>query len=119
MKKWVAALRSGEYKQTKEQLRFGDSFCCLGVACDLAREDLGIDWKGGTFDTHSSYLPELVTKLLGGITGGAEDKLNITLPKTNKIAAEFGGKSLIGFNDRGATFSQIADIIEEQFLGAE
>lgn len=40
-KKWVAALRSGKYKQTQGALRkaFGPGesggYCCLGVACDL------------------------------------------------------------------------------------
>lgn len=33
--KWVAALRSGEYKQGHEHLRVDDSYCCLGVLCDL------------------------------------------------------------------------------------
>jgi hypothetical protein len=34
--KWVAALRSGEYKQGPEWLQ-GESgcFCCLGVLCDI------------------------------------------------------------------------------------
>ncbi len=39
MKKWVAALRSGDYKQGKGQLRKEvdgvNSFCCLGVLCNL------------------------------------------------------------------------------------
>ena len=35
-KKWVRALRSGKYKQGREWLRAGDTFCCLGVACELA-----------------------------------------------------------------------------------
>ena len=35
-KKWVAALRSGEYKQGQYNLRSDqDHFYCLGVACDL------------------------------------------------------------------------------------
>ena len=33
--KWVAALESGDYKQTRGVLRRGDSYCCLGVLCDL------------------------------------------------------------------------------------
>lgn len=33
--RWLAALRSGEYKQGKDYLRKNDSFCCLGVACNL------------------------------------------------------------------------------------
>lgn len=32
----VAALRSGKYKQGRNQLRYGDKFCCLGVACDIS-----------------------------------------------------------------------------------
>lgn len=39
---WVKALRSGEYKQTRNYLRQGDSFCCLGVLCDLAIKN-GVD----------------------------------------------------------------------------
>lgn len=37
--KWIAALRSGEYKQTKGRLlrkwRGEDRFCCLGVLCEV------------------------------------------------------------------------------------
>lgn len=37
-KKWVAALRSGEYKQGKGTLyrENNDTHCCLGVACRIA-----------------------------------------------------------------------------------
>lgn len=35
IQKWIDALRSGEYKQTKETLQDKNGFCCLGVACDL------------------------------------------------------------------------------------
>lgn len=34
-KLWVKALRSGLYKQGREQLQSSDGFCCLGVACDV------------------------------------------------------------------------------------
>lgn len=43
--KWVAALKSGEYKQGTESLhrKFEDGgkdeFCCLGVLCDLYAKD--------------------------------------------------------------------------------
>jgi hypothetical protein len=33
--KWVDALRSGEYRQSKCGLRTPDGFCCLGVLCDI------------------------------------------------------------------------------------
>lgn len=34
-KEWAEALRSGDYKQGFGCLHSGDSYCCLGVACDL------------------------------------------------------------------------------------
>lgn len=37
-KLWIEALRSGEYKQTTLTLQNHDGFCCLGVACDIARQ---------------------------------------------------------------------------------
>ena len=44
-RKWVEALRSGQYKQGKLRLYDSstDSYCCLGVAChiqDIPKEDL-------------------------------------------------------------------------------
>lgn len=39
--KWVEALRGGDYDQAQTALRRGNSFCCLGVLCDVAK--LG-DW---------------------------------------------------------------------------
>ena len=43
--KWVAALRSGEYKQSKKQLCSDNGFCCLGVLCDLYLKENGLDWQ--------------------------------------------------------------------------
>jgi len=40
-KAWAEALMSGKYAQVKGGLRRGDSFCCLGVACDLYAKDTG------------------------------------------------------------------------------
>src|SRR4249920_787710 len=42
---WIEALESGEYAQTREGLLHRsikdsqDSFCCLGVLCDLAEKE--------------------------------------------------------------------------------
>lgn len=36
MKRWIKALRSGEYKQGRGCLRTDNNeFCCLGVLCDV------------------------------------------------------------------------------------
>lgn len=34
-KKWMAALDSGKFKQTKRKLNDSYGFCCLGVACKV------------------------------------------------------------------------------------
>lgn len=40
--KWVAALRSGNYSQTKEVLcDGGGGYCCLGVLCDIYEKETG------------------------------------------------------------------------------
>ena len=36
MKRWVSALRSGEFKQGKGALEAKGKHCCLGVLCELA-----------------------------------------------------------------------------------
>ena len=38
-KRWIDALKSGDYKQGTESLCCNDSFCCLGVLCDLYIQD--------------------------------------------------------------------------------
>jgi hypothetical protein len=95
-KKWVEALRSGEYCQTREVLTDGAGFCCLGVLCEvqgIKKSDLG----------HYFYAGELVNDLgatdddtfqVGGLTAQRRDKL-------------------AGMNDNGQSFEEIADWIEE------
>lgn len=39
--KWLAALRSGEYKQSRESLYDGNGYCCLGV---LQKIHVGRTW---------------------------------------------------------------------------
>jgi hypothetical protein len=69
--KWVNALESGEYKQTRNSLtnEKNTRFCCLGVACDLYRKEFGGNWdtKGEdfTFMGHSELLPSVVKGWLG------------------------------------------------------
>lgn len=37
--KWIAALRSGEYKQIQRRLKSSEGFCCLGVLCEIVGKD--------------------------------------------------------------------------------
>ena len=43
--RWVEALRSGKYKQAKGTLRNKEGFCCLGVLCDIVKDELGYYWS--------------------------------------------------------------------------
>lgn len=111
-RKWIKALRSGKYKQAREKLCKVDSkgnerFCCLGVACDLfiksggdlESEDSidGFRWYG----SDDSSLP-----------GAVQSWLGLSSDTGNLIPFSFGN-SLAGKNDNGASFKQIADIIEK------
>jgi len=120
-KLWVAALRSGNYKQGIGALRTeNDEFCCLGVLCDLAEaEGIGaweytpleivaedIDANAWTFVTETTdnpgILPSEVMQWAGVESGNPVVVDSTTLVKT----------SLSGINDSGGTFDQIADAIE-------
>jgi hypothetical protein len=99
-RKWIAALRSGEFKQGSNCLRNGDLFCCLGAACELYRLHAGgPEWDGGLYMEWSTVLPETVQAWLGlrSNTG--------IYSRSNKLALD---------NDSGKTFAEIADIIESE-----
>jgi hypothetical protein len=95
---WLKALRSGEYKQGRRQLRdTSDNFCCLGVLCDVIDPT---KWKTAS--------PELVSYTYEGFGG--------TLPESIQIYAEVPlniTSFLINMNDGGKSFTRIADYIEE------
>jgi hypothetical protein len=94
--KWVAALRSGQYQQAQKALKSEGGFCCLGVLCDVMRADVCGEWdEDDYFVTGSiddSYLPDDVATLA-----------SVDCDVQN---------SLVDMNDKGATFSAIADYIE-------
>lgn len=64
--KWIAALRSGEYKQGRGKLKRNDLYCCLGVLCEVAdiklvtEEGLDYFYIEECDDTSYSELPELI-----------------------------------------------------------
>jgi hypothetical protein len=107
--KWVAALRSGEFKQAKEVLYTEpdadgkQSYCCLGVACVLAiREGVEEGFPDDGYADWDQELPDSIRKWLGLSSRSG------FLP--DEIAEQ---EHLIGLNDHaGYTFGQIADVIE-------
>jgi hypothetical protein len=104
---WTKALRSGKYTQATEHLQTQNGFCCLGVLCDLHREQSGGEWTGSpaggmAYKPHSgndfdnALLPVSVRDWAG---------LNGVSPKTC-------GVYLTDRNDSGWTFSELADFID-------
>lgn len=104
MERWVAALRSGKYKQGHSLLRSTQNhYCCLGVLCDV----LGVEWRVKS-EANISYLAyESETYLPDTIVEIAEMK------SKNGI---IHGTSLVNFNDvYRKNFNEIADIIEQNW----
>lgn len=106
-KKWVAALRSGEYRQGRGALRSGDEYCCLGVACDLYSKETGVSWESEAETTfvylgQNAVLPQEVKNWLG------------LCNDSGRCPAKYQPGSLIHWNDGGWTFEEIADWIESE-----
>ena len=58
-RRWVEALRSGEYKQGREALKCQGQFCCLGVLCDLHAKETNTKWVDHiNKDFSSDYLDQ-------------------------------------------------------------
>ena len=117
--KWVAALRSGDYAQTKGVLHrerevnesHPAGYCCLGVACDLYQKEVGdleIDPTNAwvNYDGRSSFLPNKVVNWLA--LRNDDGSYRITCNH------EDDWDSLSTQNDNGVSFNMIADIIESK-----
>lgn len=117
---WVRALESGDYEQASHGLAFwndgagGISYCCLGVACDVFADRLGLPrvdgignlgWRDDSvnyFDT----LPKSIVELLG--VGSSDPSLVEPGSLRHKPASRW--------NDlEEKTFTEIAAMIRHTF----
>lgn len=93
MRRWVEALESGEYKQTKQMLRNKNGYCCLGVWCKLDRL---ARWNGESYEALVGDEPErLDDEDLGPL------KARLGISEDEEIA-------YIAANDSGRKFPTIA-----------
>lgn len=105
-KKWVAALRSGKYKQGIGRLEYAKKQCCLGVLCNLALvEGVCVYLPSycsipASFDGEEILLPDSVRRWAGMKT------------HTGQLDNQ---ESLMALNDTGRTFKEIGDIIEKNY----
>lgn len=111
LKEWTDALRSGRYRQGRMYLcttpipNEDSQFCCLGVLCDLYRNELerktGADDGITLYDDEEAHLPPKL-----------QDKFGIS--EMGHLFEE-SFDNLAKLNDGGSTFAEIADIIEKNF----
>jgi len=95
IKRWIADLRSGEFKQGTRKLQSSKgSFCCLGVLC-----------------TRFDY------RKVDGLLAGAYTCVNYGAPNwalpVQKLIADSTGENLTSYNDAYCwTFKEIATLVE-------
>ena len=111
--RWVQALRSGKYQQSQEALKTDTGYCCLGVLCDIVKDEIGIDWEShvrtdgmikyitSSFDGSFEFLPDSVVSYT---------EVDSNNPK---VIDGFRFVYFSSLNDGGVDFSVIADTIEE------
>ena len=108
--KWINALRSGEYEQGKGKLRKDNNYCCLGVLCDIYNKETGdgewvLKYKLGdnnvfNFNTNRESVDDVLSYNIANWAGLVNNNPNIIT------------KAIAGINDDGATFEEIANLIE-------
>lgn len=107
---WVDALRSGEYTQGKQALKFTKGgkwyHCCLGVLCELYDQnheekleqttDIYAEKTIVYFNGEHEILPQIVADWAGL---GSRKGIHVV--------------SLVDLNDNGYSFKEISDVIEQ------
>lgn len=111
-KLWIEALRSGEYQQGTNWLKSteqgNDSYCCLGVLCELFRVETGQgEWIEQDkfwfeFDVNGSNSAAVLPAPV--MTWAGIGDRNPLLGRT---------KAASNLNDTGKSFNYIADRIEK------
>jgi hypothetical protein len=113
--KWITALRNGDYTQGTKALKTDDSFCCLGVLCDIYKKETNL----GTWDTNTRSMSD--TFLCKDKDGNVEEEAHGILPMQVRLWARLNDcnpkignndRLLAELNDEGNSFDQIADLIE-------
>jgi len=129
--RWIAALRSGEYKQGHHTLHSKDGcFCPLGVLCDLFAKEFDIKWEERETRIGSGSKFFTVMALQHKYNNG-ENFYSVAVPQSpvSEWASMLSNPMLHVTTKEGVrkeyhmseindhlklTFAQIADIIKEQ-----
>lgn len=99
--KAIAAMRSGEFRQCRDDLRDGNAFCAVGLICEVYRRETG----RGEWDGHCFVLGD--NRNHGTLDADTREALGLTKQETNVIEMH---------NDAGVSLSVIADYVEKKLL---
>ena len=110
IKLWVEALRSGKYQQGRRALRTLDNkYCCLGVACEVYREQTGDgDWREA--DEYVSFHPSEGNKGTALLPSAVQKWFGL------RESPFVGHDPLTYLNDRegcSVSFRDLANLIEQ------
>ena len=98
--KWIKALRSGKYEQTRSgHLRDSDGYCCLGVLCHINNITI----------TGDETLPDYFDLQMLDLSSNDGQLPKYYKTKHGKL------NTLAELNDVGLSFKQIANIIENNY----
>lgn len=125
-KKWLKALRSGDYEQTTGRLKDQAGHCCLGVLCSIMAKPM----KKGVYYFHNpdedyadkdgGQVPKELLPIRMQEMAGVSENPEVTI--TSKLAKKYprylkndegSTRDLADLNDERVPFAVIADIIEE------
>lgn len=110
--KLVEDLRSRQHKQTRGQLFDGEGYCCLGRACYIYSKECGcgqfiLDDNEWFFSLNGASLKTYPNSSVADYFGFSTN--------SGSFIDKCGIKSCLSWmNDHGATFEEIANIIESE-----
>jgi hypothetical protein len=102
MKKWVKALRSGKYKQGEGCLKNGNEYCCLGVLSAISPYKNNFTKMCDVSGDKNLVLPQPIQNWSG-------------MESDNGKIDGIADSNLVGINDNGTSFKEIADFIEKHW----
>ena len=118
---WLTALRSGEYKQCYGRLRIGDTYCVLGVLCDVHQKNTG---EGEWYFSPSAYfVPKYNYRSQDGCFESTSFLIKPVLEWAELNFEDYAGpcipedsdNSLSIHSDSPKSFTELADLLEERF----
>jgi hypothetical protein len=104
--KWIAALRSGKYKQGRGRLNGPDGYCCLGVLCEVFIAD------GNALDVRT---PNSVTEYNGESSYPPDAVLKWAGIRSLEGHAEGAPHSVAAVNDHAHSFTSSIEYIEQHW----